>query len=40
VKVGCVGRGGRLPWVVADMAMIDVPSLNGTAPVNICVDVK
>ena len=34
VTPGCVGRGGRLPCTVANMAIIAEPSANGGAPVN------
>lgn len=34
VKVGCVGRAGRLSCVMANIAMADEPALNGIAPVN------
>ena len=40
VKVGCVGRGGRLPCVIANIAMTDEPLLKGIAPVNTCDDMK
>jgi len=34
VKAGCVGRGGRWPPTIANMAARDDLSLNGAAPVN------
>jgi len=40
MKVGCVGRDGRLPCVMANIAMKDESPLNGTAPVNICIEIK
>ena len=40
VKVGCSGRGGRMPCVMYNTAMICVSSLNGIAPVKTCIDTK
>ena len=40
MKVGCVGRGGRLPCIMANITATDALSANGIAPVNICVDTK
>ena len=40
MTVGCVGRGGRLPCVIYNTAMVDGLSLNGIAPVNTCIDTK
>jgi len=34
VRAGCVGRDGRLPVIVANMAATGRLLLNGTAPVN------
>jgi len=36
VNVGCVGRGGRLLCIMANVAIADVVLLNGIAPVNTC----
>ena len=35
VKLGCVGRSGRCPWIIESMAIADGLSLNGTSPVKI-----
>ena len=40
VTPGCVGRGGRLPWVMADMASSDRVLLNGVVPLNTCISEK
>jgi len=37
VKDGSAGRGGRLASVINNIAIMDVLSLNGTAPVNTCI---
>lgn len=37
VKVGCIGRGGRLPCVMENIAVTDGQPLNGTAPVKIYI---
>ena len=39
-KVGCVGRGGRLPAIIANMAPAAGILLNGTALVNTYIDMK
>ena len=40
VKDGGVGRSGRSPFVIDNMAIMDVLSLNGTAPENTCIHPK
>ena len=40
MKIGCVGRGGRLPCVIANMAIKEEQSLNGISRVNTCVEGK
>ena len=40
VRVGCVGRGGRFPPIIAIVAAVDRVSLNGTAPVNAWGDAR
>ena len=40
LKVGCAGRGGRVPCVMHNTAMTGVLSLNGIVPVNTCIHAK
>lgn len=39
VKAGCVGRGGRPPCMIANMAITNEPLPNGIVLVNACIDV-
>lgn len=41
IKVGCVGRGGRLPSAMARaVAKDEPPGPNGNTPVKTCIDPK
>ena len=38
VKLGCVGRSGRVPWIMDHGTIQYESSLNGITPVKTCVD--
>jgi hypothetical protein len=40
VTPGCVGRDGRLPWIMLDMAASGGVLLNGVAPLNTYISEK